>query len=82
VVGWLPATAGDAALWHVVHADGDEEDLEEHELTASLVAETGTEAETEPVAGTEATVVEGPVAKEEEEGRKRTRTEADAETKR
>jgi hypothetical protein len=34
VVGWLPADANDGlALWHVRHDDGDEEDLEEHEVT-------------------------------------------------
>jgi hypothetical protein len=34
---WLPAgeVAEDVALWHVVHDDGDEEDLEEHELRAA-----------------------------------------------
>ena len=37
VQSWLPAgeAAEDFALWHVVHDDGDEEDLEEHELEAA-----------------------------------------------
>ena len=37
---WLPAgnTADDAALWHVRHDDGDEEDLEEEELREALVS--------------------------------------------
>ena len=29
IVGWLPPTKTDAALWHVQHLDGDEEDLDE-----------------------------------------------------
>lgn len=36
VVGYLAATEEDPALWRVLHADGDEEDLEEHELQAGL----------------------------------------------
>jgi hypothetical protein len=40
VVGWLPPTDTDIALWRVVHADGDEEDLDEEELKAALVEET------------------------------------------
>ena len=32
VVSWLPATQEDPALWRLRHEDGDEEDLEEHEL--------------------------------------------------
>jgi hypothetical protein len=32
VLSWLPAEGGDVALWHVRHEDGDEEDLEEHEV--------------------------------------------------
>ena len=39
--GWLPAEGEDPALWRVVHADGDEEDLEEHELLRGLVDEDG-----------------------------------------
>ena len=34
VVRWLPAEGDDAALWHMVHEDGDEEDLEEDEVRA------------------------------------------------
>lgn len=37
IVGWLPATANDVALWHVQHIDGDEEDLEEAEVVECLV---------------------------------------------
>jgi hypothetical protein len=32
IVGWLPAEEDDPPIWHVQHQDGDEEDLEEHEL--------------------------------------------------
>jgi hypothetical protein len=32
IVGWLPAEDDDPSIWHVQHQDGDEEDLEEHEL--------------------------------------------------
>ena len=32
VVAWLPETREDPALWRLRHEDGDEEDLEEHEL--------------------------------------------------
>lgn len=44
VVGWLPQAGEDVALWHIVHADGDEEDLELHEVLESLV-------EDQPAAG-------------------------------
>ena len=37
IVGWLPATATDEALWHVQHLDGDEEDLDEDEVIDCLV---------------------------------------------
>ena len=39
VVSWLPANAeeGDPDLWHVVHPDGNEEDLEESELLEGIV---------------------------------------------
>ena len=40
VTKWLPAAGRDAALWHVKHDDGDEEDLEEHEVEAALVTPT------------------------------------------
>ena len=32
ITGWVPAEGDDVALWHVVHEDGDEEDLEEHKI--------------------------------------------------
>ena len=45
VVGWVPAEENrdseeeeGLALWHVRHEDGDEEDLEEHEVTAAIEA--------------------------------------------
>ena len=37
IVGWWPAEGDDPALWHVQHSDGDEEDLEEHEVLECLV---------------------------------------------
>ena len=39
VVKWLPPgddPKEDPALWHILHQDGDEEDLEEHEMLAAL----------------------------------------------
>lgn len=39
MVGWLPPTEEDQALWHVVHLDGDEEDLDEEELLEALLEE-------------------------------------------
>lgn len=36
IVGWLPPTDEDDALWHVQHQDGDEEDLNESELLECL----------------------------------------------
>jgi len=39
IVGWLPPLDGDPALWHILHPDGDEEDLEEHELLAALISD-------------------------------------------
>ena len=35
---WMPATSSDPALWHVVHDDGDAEDLEEHEMLPAIRA--------------------------------------------
>lgn len=39
MVSWLPANAeeGDPDMWHVVHPDGNEEDLDEHELLEGIV---------------------------------------------
>lgn len=34
---WLPPVGLDPPLWHIAHADGDEEDLEMHEVGDSLV---------------------------------------------
>lgn len=34
IVGWLPPDGEDEALWHMVHDDGDEEDLDEYEAHA------------------------------------------------
>lgn len=39
VVKWLQADEADSALFHVVHEDGDEEDLEEGELGEAIAAE-------------------------------------------
>jgi hypothetical protein len=36
VVGWLPPTNEDCALWRIRHNDGDEEDLEEEELLEAV----------------------------------------------
>jgi hypothetical protein len=36
IVKWLPAAGGEVALWHMLHEDGDEEDLEEHEVEECL----------------------------------------------
>ena len=35
---YLPADGEDPALWHVLHDDGDEEDLEEEEVAEALAA--------------------------------------------
>ena len=37
-VRWLPGTADDPPLWHVLHDDGDEEDLEAHEMREAMEA--------------------------------------------
>lgn len=39
IVGWVPEDGDDMALWHVRHLDGDEEDLEEHEVLKYLIEE-------------------------------------------
>eukprot|EP00299_Pterocystis_sp_00344_P015203 c7581_g1_i1.p1 GENE.c7581_g1_i1~~c7581_g1_i1.p1 ORF type:complete len:770 (+),score=205.62 c7581_g1_i1:44-2353(+) len=36
VVGWVPDTETEAALWHVVHVDGDEEDLSKSEVEQAI----------------------------------------------
>jgi ATP-dependent helicase YprA (DUF1998 family) len=43
ITGWVPAEGSDVALWHVEHVDGDEEDLEEHEVIECLVDTESTE---------------------------------------
>jgi hypothetical protein len=40
VTAWVPTEGDDFALWHVQHADGDEEDLEEWEMLDALAAST------------------------------------------
>jgi hypothetical protein len=35
-VSWLPPDGEDAALWRIVHDDGDTEDMDEDELTVAL----------------------------------------------
>jgi hypothetical protein len=37
ITGWVAAEGDDPALWHIEHIDGDEEDLEEHEVLQCLV---------------------------------------------
>lgn len=39
IIGWAPPANDDPALWRVMHTDGDEEDLEEHEVIECLVEE-------------------------------------------
>ena len=39
IVSWLPPQDDDLPLWHVLHPDGDEEDLEEHEVKACLISD-------------------------------------------
>lgn len=39
VVGWAPQVKYDPAIWHIVHDDGDQEDLEEEELQEYLIDE-------------------------------------------
>mmetsp|Transcript_30144 Transcript_30144/g.68461 ORF Transcript_30144/g.68461 Transcript_30144/m.68461 type:complete len:1247 (-) Transcript_30144:1529-5269(-) len=39
IVGWLPATDEEPALWHVQHLDGDEEDMDEEEVRQYLIVE-------------------------------------------
>ena len=36
IVGWLPAEGEDEPLWHMVHADGDDEDLDEREVAFAV----------------------------------------------
>ena len=36
VVGYLPPDGADMALWHILHDDGDQEDLEESELEEAM----------------------------------------------
>jgi hypothetical protein len=43
IVGWLPPSEEDEALWHIVHGDGDEEDLDLQEVQAYLVPLPGEE---------------------------------------
>jgi len=39
IVGWLPPEGDDEALWHVVHDDGDEEDLDLKDIQLSFKKE-------------------------------------------
>ena len=36
ITGWYPPSGEDVALWHVVHEDGDENDLEDWEVEGAL----------------------------------------------
>ena len=36
ITKWAPASGEDAAIWHMVHDDGDEEDLDEAEMHAAI----------------------------------------------
>jgi hypothetical protein len=36
ITKWVPASDDDPALWHMVHDDGDEEDLEEDEVHTAM----------------------------------------------
>ena len=36
IVAWVPEEGEDEALWHMVHDDGDEEDLDEGEMREAL----------------------------------------------
>eukprot|EP00900_Chrysochromulina_parva_P012041 jgi/Chrpa1/20838/Chrysochromulina_OHIO_Genome00025820-RA len=38
ITHWLPAAQGEPALWHMTHEDGDQEDLEAHEVRAAMRA--------------------------------------------
>ena len=38
VIGYLPASPGEEELWHVVHADGDVEDLDREEMCEGMEA--------------------------------------------
>ena len=38
ITRWLPAAQGEPALWHMTHEDGDQEDLEAHEVRAAMRA--------------------------------------------
>lgn len=44
VIAWAPPANEDAPLWHVLHEDGDEEDLDEDEVRDNLVDEAALEA--------------------------------------
>jgi hypothetical protein len=69
VVGWAPPTNEDAALWRVMHTDGDEEDLEEHEVLESLVEdEEEDEEEEEEAEGEENEEAEDGDENSDEEG--------------
>jgi hypothetical protein len=62
ITGWLPADNDDPAIWHVTHVDGDEEDLEEHEVRQHLI-------DGEEEAALEAAAEAAAEAKKEEEAR-------------
>ncbi len=47
ITGWLPPDGDDAAIWHVTHDDGDEEDLDEREVKRCLIDESSSEGEEE-----------------------------------
>jgi hypothetical protein len=38
ITRWLPAAQGEPALWNMTHEDGDQEDLEAHEVRAAMRA--------------------------------------------
>jgi hypothetical protein len=62
IVSWLPEHGEDAALWHVLHEDGDEEDLDEDEVKDCLVPEDATATAGETMKIDDTPVVSPPVA--------------------
>lgn len=66
IVAWLPAEGDSGELFHMVHADGDEEDLETAEAAAALAAFAADQREAE--AGEDEEEADGEAEEEEADG--------------
>jgi hypothetical protein len=75
----MPPADGDPPLWHVLHTDGDEEDLDEEEVLEALVEEVASAVPDAPVDAVAPTAIPASAVETESRKRKATTSAADDE---